>query len=316
MKGGRRLLSRPLLAAIALALIAAAATQSAALHATATGTYACGLTPIPANIIYSGHTASAWTCQGDLLGVEPTSGGNKAAANGGAAVNTTFSSGTLAVPEECVTSTTPNTCGRGEFGYGGGELPFGSVLIDAQDTTQNPSGNDTFACSNNGSVATSTETGGSTSGQAPALAYHLGNFAGGTVSSGNGAAGTVSGDTQCYTPYEQCTSAPTGNTTVSPAVPNASFCSQANQSNSVPGKVYLGTEAPSAAVRELNAAFYVPDATGNGTACKGQIVIAGGLDSTTNTELSSAYAYDPRYKIGSTTNTNFDHWTSLSSSLG
>lgn len=303
MTRGRRLLSRPVLAAIALALMAAAATQSAPLRAGATPANGCGQKP--SGSIYASGTASAWACQGDLLGVTPTSGTD---VNGGAAANTTFSSSTYAIPEECLPSPNTTVCGRGEAGYGGGELPFGAVLIDAQDSTQNPN-SDTFACSSGGSVVTSTETGAANSGAAPALAYHPGSFAGGTVANGNGDKGTVSGDTQCYTPYEQCTSAPTGNTTISPAVPNAAFCSAANASNSVPGKTYLGAEAPAAL--ELEAAFYVPNATGNGSACKGHIVIAGGIGSDGTTDQSATYVYDPRYKIGGTVNTNFNTWTQL-----
>lgn len=325
MRHGGRLLPRPLVGAVVMALLAAAATAGVPLRAGAVvNTFGCGdalNTNVPPPIYAAGPggmgtgTVSSWTCQGDLLGVEP-SAGNKPVLNGGSAANSTFSSGTDAVPEECITTTTPNTCGRGEAGYGGGELPFSSVLIDAQDSTQNPN-SDIFACASGGSVVASTETGAASSGKAPALAYHPGTFAGGEVANGNGNDGTVSGDTQCYTPYEQCTSAPTGNATLTPPVPNASFCSAAKASNSVPGKVYLESELSSA--RELAAAFYVPDATGNGSACAGKIIVAGGIDSSGN-ELASAYAFDPRYELGGTPptlNANFNTWSSaLSSSLG
>lgn len=294
-KGSRR--GKFLLLAAAAAAIGVSALG--AVPAASQTTYPqCGsLRPTSGNGDLPMSDASLWNCGGDLV---PLDSGAK---NGGAAIDSTFSSSHEAVPEECPTS--GNACGRGEFGYGGGELPFGSTLLDNVDGT---TAGDHFACANSqtsggtSAVVSGTITTSSSGGSNPALLFHAGIFSGGT----NDSNAAASGDSQCYDPYVSGTSAAMGGASENGNAYQTECISYASCSTGhgfAASVIYIpetGTTTPS-----------------SGSNCGGHIVVAGGWDGSNDT--TSAALYDPRAEINSGTspnNSNFNTWSSLSPATG
>ena len=211
--------------------------------------------------------------------------------NGGAAVDTTSSSSHLAVAEECTNPPSNSSCGRGEYGYGGGELPFSAVALSSNDTAAN---GESFACpststgSGTGAVVSATKTGTGGGTTPPQTLLFPGNLEGGNQGLGS----NFTGDTECYSPYVQGSSQATG----AAAQGNAYTARPTNDSTiGVTSRINGG----------LNATWFVPNTSGSGTGCAGQVLQAGGDEG--NDSTANALLYNPNAN-----SSGFNTWGVLS----
>ena len=270
-------------ALVAAAVVVAVPVSTAARHG-ADGP-ACGTVPSQDNGAgLNITTASAWSCGGDLVAqtADPT--------NGGAAVDTTSSSSQLAVAEECTNPPTNSNCGRGEFGYGGGELPFGAVALNSNDTAAN---SESFACpssstgSGTGAVVTATKTGTGGGTTPPETLLFPGNLRGGDQGKGS----NFTGENECYSPYVSGSSAATG-----ASAPGNSYAARGTDDSTIASGSRINGG--------LSATWLVPNTSGSGSNCKGQVLQAGGDEGNDSTANALLYNTDA-------TSSNFNDWGTI-----
>ena len=234
-------------------------------------------------------TASAWSCGGDLVAqtADPT--------NGGAAVDTTggprSSSSQLAVAEECADPPSNSSCGRGEFGYGGGELPSGAVALSSPDPAAN---GESFACpssatgSGTGAVVAATATG---TWVPPEVLLFPGNLQGGD----QGKSSNFTGENECYSPYVTGSSAATGT-----SAPGSSYPARPATDSTIPSTSQIKGG--------LGATWLVPNTSGSGSNCKARVLQAGGDEG--NDSTANALLYNPNANDNTMT-TGFNSWETI-----